>query len=134
MGRPRLYATGAERQRAYQEKLRRINLDAKLVEAQANPPQVKQKQSYDELVRHWLHGKTIPEAKAAYQSFLRLYRSIRQDYLFGEVTKYLDERTPLSNGISMGEMETFLESLDPKGRVSSMSLLQVYTGREMPRL
>jgi hypothetical protein len=112
MGRPRLYADNATRQRAYQEKLRRESLAAKLSQAQANAPQVQLKQSYEELVRRWLHGKSVPQAKAAYQSFLRIYKSIGQDFLFGGITKYLDERTPLAQGISLGEMEQFLESFD----------------------
>jgi hypothetical protein len=114
MGRNRIYPDNKSRQRAYQEKLRRESLEAKLSQAQSNAPQVQLKQSYEELVKRWLHGKTVTQAKAAYQSFLRLNKSIHQDYLFGTVTKYLDERTPLAQGISLGEMETFLESLDPK--------------------
>jgi hypothetical protein len=112
LGRNRIYPDNKTRQRAYQEKLRRENLDAKLSQAQSNSPQVQLKQSYEELVRLWLHGKTVPQAKAAYQHFLRLYKCIGQDYLFGGLTKYLDERTPLAQGISLGEMEQFLESLD----------------------
>ena len=114
LGRKRLYASNSERQRAFQEKLRRERLDEDLARAKANILQVQPKQSNEDIVKRWLHGKSIPEAKAAYQSFLRIYRSIKQDYLFGIITKYLDERTPLANGISLGEMETFLESLDPK--------------------
>jgi hypothetical protein len=112
MGRNRLYPDNKTRQRAYQEKLRRESLEAKLAEAQANSPQVQLKQSYEELVRRWLHGKTVPQAKAAYQHFLRVYKSIGQDYLFGGITKYLHEQTPLAQGISLGEMEQFLESFD----------------------
>jgi hypothetical protein len=112
LGRNRIYPDNKTRQRAYQEKIRRENLESKLAEAQANAPQVQVTQSYEELIKRWLHGKTVPQAKAAYQSFLRIYKSIGQDYLFGGITKYLDERTPLAQGISLGEMEQFLETFD----------------------
>ena len=108
----KLYANNAEKQRVYREKLREKQLQQQIEAAKTNTLQIQVKQSYDELVKRWLHGKTVKEAKEAYNHFLSTYMSINQDYLFYGITKYLDERTPLKNGITIGEMHQFLESFD----------------------
>ena len=55
----KLYANNAEKQRVYREKLREKQLQQQIETAKTNAPQIQVKQSYEELVKRWLHGKTV---------------------------------------------------------------------------
>ncbi len=116
MGRKRVYPDSAARQRHYQQQKKERELQSKIEAAtKANVSQVvKTEENLESLINLWFYGKTIPQVKEAYQSWKKFYKVLGVDVDFMEIHLYLGEDLPLVHGITVGEIQGFLEVGDPK--------------------
>ncbi len=83
MGRKKVYPDNASRQRAWQKKQKEKELQQQIETAQkTNSDQANQKKkSFEQLVAKWFNGKTVQQAKEAFQLYKRTYQSIGQDMI-----------------------------------------------------
>ena len=115
MGRTRLYASNAERQRHFQQVKKEKELQQKIEVAQkTNITQVNQKiENFESLVNRWFYGKTLQQVNEAYEHYKQLYKVIGVDVDFQPIRTYLEEEHPLIHSITIGRIQQFLEIGDP---------------------
>ncbi len=114
MGRKRIFATNAERQRHFQQVKKEQSLQTKIEAAlKTNVSQVTQKvENFESIVNRYFYGKTLQQVKEAYNHRKELYQSIGVNVDFQEIHHYLEDDTPLCNGINLGEIEQFLSCVE----------------------